>query len=73
MAKMIRRKKKEFKCGVCGYTEDRITPSEYSLKDGLKHKPLCATCAAAMRFSTMGNYTVVGHEIRFNWGRLPER
>jgi len=65
MSKIIRRKKKEFKCGVCGRTEDNITRSEFAFKDGIKHKPLCTICAAAMRFSALDNYEVVGNEIRF--------
>ena len=64
MGKVIKRKRKEFKCGVCGKGEEEITPSEYALKDGIEHKPLCLICAGAMRFSALGNYEVVGYEIR---------
>jgi len=66
MAKIVRRKKKEFRCGVCGRNEDEINPSKYALKDGANHKPLCTTCAAAMRLSVLENYKVVGYEIKPN-------
>jgi len=64
MVSLVKRKRKEFKCGVCGRGEDKIQPSEFVLKDGVNHKPLCATCAATLRFSLDEHYEVVGHEIR---------
>jgi hypothetical protein len=64
MASLIKRKRKEFKCGVCGRTEDDIQSSTFALKDGVNHKPLCIICAATLRFSPDEHYEVVGHEIR---------
>jgi len=66
MVSLVRRKRKEFKCGICGRNEDEIQPSEFVLKDGANHKPLCAMCAATLRFSPGERYEVVGHEIRLN-------
>jgi len=64
MRPFIRRKKKEFTCGMCGKNGDSILPSEYNFKHGVETKPLCMTCANSMRFSAIGNYIVKGYEIR---------
>ena len=64
MAKIIRRKRKEFKCGLCECTGEDVISSEYSLRSGINKLALCTKCADSMRFSSVGAYEVVGYEIR---------
>jgi hypothetical protein len=64
MAKLVRRKKKKFKCGLCECTGDNVLPSEFSLRTDGVHLALCTKCADTLRFSSVGKYEVIGYEIR---------